>query len=242
MTQNIYDDPGFFANYSRLPRSVSGLDGAPEWPALKALLPPLDGRAVLDLGCGFGWFCRWARAQGAATVLGIDVSENMLARARAETQDAAIAYLRADLEQPALPAAVYDLAYSSLALHYLERLDALLTAVHRALRPGGRLVFSVEHPIYTAPTNPGWSGEAAAGRRWPVDHYLDEGPRSTDWLAKDVIKQHRTIGTYLTLLLRAGFAIAHVEEWGPTAAQIAARPEWTDERQRPPFLLVAVDR
>jgi SAM-dependent methyltransferase len=64
MTQNIYDAPGFFAGYSALCRSVQGLDGAPEWPALRAMLPPLAGRRVVDLGCGFGWFCRWAAGQG----------------------------------------------------------------------------------------------------------------------------------------------------------------------------------
>src|SRR5471030_2046910 len=99
MTQNIYDDGTFFAGYSRLGRSVEGLDGAPEWPALRALLPDPEGLRILDLGCGFGWFCRWARQQGAARVLGIDVSEKMLARARATTPDAAIAYERADMEQ-----------------------------------------------------------------------------------------------------------------------------------------------
>ena len=52
MTQNIYDDPKFFEGYSRLPRSVAGLDGAPEWPALRALIPNLQGCSVVDLGCG----------------------------------------------------------------------------------------------------------------------------------------------------------------------------------------------
>jgi hypothetical protein len=56
------------------------------------------------------------------------------------------------------------------------------------------------------------------------------------------VKQHRTIGTYLNLLIRCGFRIDHVEEWGPTAAQIAAHPEWAVERDRPPFLLVAATR
>jgi 2-polyprenyl-3-methyl-5-hydroxy-6-metoxy-1,4-benzoquinol methylase len=87
MTQNIYDQEGFFAGYSQLPRSVHGLDGAPEWPTLRALLPDLNGLRVADLGCGFGWFCRYARQQGAASVLGLDVSEKMLARAKAETPD-----------------------------------------------------------------------------------------------------------------------------------------------------------
>ncbi|HUZ63812.1 MAG TPA: class I SAM-dependent methyltransferase [Acetobacteraceae bacterium] len=239
MTQNIYDDEAFFAGYSRLPRSVAGLDGAPEWPALRALLPPLGGRRVLDLGCGYGWFCRWARAQGAGSVLGVDVSERMLARARAETDDAAITYVRADLERFTAAPGAFDLAYSALAFHYLENLAGLLAGVRAALVPGGALVFSAEHPIYTAPAHPGWSAGAAGRSTWPVDGYLDEGPRSTDWLAKGVIKQHRTIGTYIDLLLRAGFAIAHVNEWGPSPEQVAAHPEWANERERPMFVLVA---
>ena len=60
-----------------------------------------------------------------------------------------------------------------------------------------------------------------------------KGPRSTDWLAQGVIKQHRTLATYLNLLARLGFTLSHVEEWGPTEAQIASRPEFADERQRP---------
>ncbi len=242
MTQNIYDDEEFFAGYSRLPRSVAGLEGAPEWPALRALLPDFGGLRVLDLGCGFGWFCRWARENGAAHVLGTDVSEKMLARARTETTDAAISYARADMEHPELPPAAFDLVYSSLALHYIENLGGLLMAIHGALVPGGRLVFSVEHPIYTAPTAPGWSTDASGRRTWPIDGYLDEGPRSTDWLTKGVIKQHRTLATYVSLLLQAGFALSHLEEWGPTAEQIAARPSLADEHQRPPFLLILARR
>src|SRR6266545_530695 len=123
MAQNIYDNEEFFEGYSRLPRSVEGLDGAPEWPALRALLPDLRGLDVLDLGCGFGWFCRWARGQGAAHVLGIDVSERMLARSRATTLDTAISYTRADMEHLELSAASFNLVYSSLALHYVEDLN-----------------------------------------------------------------------------------------------------------------------
>jgi len=242
LTQNIYDDPEFFEGYSRLGRSVEGLDGAAEWPALRALLPDLRGLRVLDLGCGFGWFCRWAREQGAAHVLGLDVSERMLERARTSTEGGGIVYDRADLDRVELAPASFDLVYSSLALHYLEDLDRLLAQVHRALVGGGRLVFSVEHPIYTAPSDPKWSTDAAGRKTWPVDGYLVEGPRSTDWLAKGVIKQHRTLATYLTLLLRTGFTIAHVEEWGPTDAQITARPALAEERQRPAFLLVSARR
>ncbi|HEY4169513.1 MAG TPA: class I SAM-dependent methyltransferase, partial [Reyranella sp.] len=206
MTQNIYDDAGFFAGYAQLQRSIDGLDGAPEWPTLKSMLPDVTGKRVVDLGCGFGWFCRWAREAGAASVLGLDVSANMLARARETTADAAITYRQADLETVELPAASVDLAYSSLTLHYLVNLGALFATVHRALAPGGSFVFSAEHPLYTE----------------PGPDYLDEGPRTTDWLAKGVVKRHRTLAGYLNPLIDAGFTVRHVEEWGPTRAEIAA--------------------
>ena len=125
----------------------------------------------------------------------------MLERARAETHDAAITYTRADMEHLELSAASFDLAYSSLAFHYIEDLRGLMSQVHRALIAGGHLVFSVEHPIFTAPSDPKWSVNAAGRATWPVDGYLDEGPRSTDWLAKGVIKQHRTIATYINTLV-----------------------------------------
>jgi ubiquinone/menaquinone biosynthesis C-methylase UbiE len=242
MAQNIYDNEEFFEGYSRLGRSVEGLDGAPEWPSLRVLLPDLQGRSVVDLACGFGWFCRWAREHGAAQVLGFDVSERMLARAQTTTRDPAITYVRADMEHLALSPTSYDLVYSSLALHYIANLDALLTEVFRSLLPGGSLVFSVEHPIFTAPAEPGWSISDTGRRTWPVDGYLEEGPRSTDWLTKGVIKQHRTFATYITLLLRLGFSLSHVEEWGPTDEQIAERPELAEERQRPTLLLLSAKR
>lgn len=245
MTQNIYDNPEFFAGYSRLGRSVEGLEGAPEWPALSALLPELRGRKAVDLGCGFGWFCRFAREKGAAQVLGIDVSENMLARAREMTRDEAITYRRGDLEKLEVRSkdgAPFGLVYSSLTLHYVVDLAGLLATVHRLLVPGGRFVASVEHPLLTAPSAPGWVTSAEGRKTWPVDCYLEEGPRSTDWLVKGVIKQHRSFGTYINLLLRADFSITHVEDWGPTDGQIAAQPSLAIERQRPTFLLLAASR
>jgi SAM-dependent methyltransferase len=132
--------------------------------------------------------------------------------------------------------------YSSLAFHYLENLDRLMAQAHRALVPGGRLVCSVEHPIYTACTEPGWIPDAEGRKRWPIDSYQMEGPRTTDWLAPGVIKQHRTLATYLNLLLGLGFALRRIEEWAPTAEQIAAQPSLAEERERPMFLLLAADR
>ena len=237
MAQNIYDRTDFFAGYSQLRRSIDGLDGAVEWPSVRSLLPDVAGLRIVDLGCGFGWFCRWAKERGAAEVLGLDVSERMLARARS-WPDAGIRYEVADLEQLELSPALFDLAYSSLALHYVENLASLFATVHGALVPGGCFVFSIEHPIYMAPARPGWSVDADGRRTWPVDGYFVEGPRTTDWLAQGVVKHHRTLGTTLNLLIRSGFQVEHVDEFCPSPEQIAVRPELAEERDRPMFLLV----
>ena len=242
MAQNIYDDAHFFDAYRALKRSRDGLDGAPEWPRLRAMLPDLKAARVLDLGCGFGWFCRFAREQGAAQILGIDISEKMLGVARQMTTDPAINYRRADLDDLQLDHSAFDLVYASLVFHYLEHLDGVIAAIHRALRPGGHLVFSVEHPMFTAPSQPEWIDTDNGKKAWPVNRYLDEGPRETNWLAQGVIKQHRTFATYLNLLVQQGFQISQIEEWGPSDAQLAAMPALAEERDRPTFLLIAAQR
>ena len=242
MAQNIYDDEEFFVAYSGLRRSIEGLDGAPEWPTLRSMLPDMAGRRVVDLGCGFGWFSRWAAQAGAASVLGIDLSTNMLERAVADTDADTISYRREDLEVIDLPADAFDVAYSSLALHYLADLRRILANVHRSLVAGGVFVFSVEHPIYSAPSKPEFVADSSDHVTWPLDQYLIEGSRTTDWLAPGVVKHHRTITTYLSCLQAAGFVLEHFDEWAPTAAQIADHPEWAVELERPQFLLVGARR
>ncbi|NWB38876.1 class I SAM-dependent methyltransferase [Pseudomonas sp. E6002] len=242
MTQNIYDTEVFFEGYSKMGRSVEGLAGAPEWPALQSMLPPMPGLKVVDLGCGYGWFSRWAREQGAEQVLGLDVSQKMLARAKEMTSSSAITYGIADLEKLDLPDAAFDLAYSSLAFHYIVDLKGLFARIHQALVPGGRLVFSIEHPIFMAPRQPGWLIDEQGRKSWPVDSYQLQGPRVTNWLAEGVIKQHRTVGTLLTLLIQAGFTLTHVDEWGPSEADLKARPALAEELERPMMLLVAAHR
>ena len=205
------------------------------------MLPEMVGKRVLDLGCGFGWFCRFAAGEGAMSVLGVDVSEKMLGRARRET-DSRVSYERADLESYAPPPAAFDLAYSSLAFHYVEDFQRLVQRVHRALRPGASFIFTIEHPIFMAPAQPGWSVNSQGRKTWPIDSYSVEGPRVTDWLAKGVVKQHRMIGTTLNTLIGSGFVLRHVEEWAPTPGQVEATPDLADERERPMLLIVAAQR
>ncbi|MCC2608811.1 class I SAM-dependent methyltransferase [Neorhizobium petrolearium] len=242
MAQNIYDRPEFFAGYSQLGRSVYGLAGAAEWPDIRTLLPPMKGLRVIDLGCGFGWFARFAAEEGAAAVLGLDLSENMIARGQTENAHPAVTYEIADLEQVELPNAAFDLAYSALAFHYLEDFDRLVLQVHDALLPDGKFVFMIEHPIYMASANPGWQTDGTGKRFWPVDDYSVEGKRTTDWLAKGVVKYHRTLGTTLNALIDNGFAIRRVIEWHPSPDQIAANPDLAEEMDRPMFLIVSAER
>lgn len=237
MARNVYDDEEFFAAYAQLRRSREGLDGAPEWASVRALVGDVAGLDVLDLGCGYGWFCRWARDAGAASVVGIDVSERMLARAR-ELTDRGVEYRHEDLASADLGAGAWDLVHSSLALHYLADLDRVVRRVAAALRPGGRLVATTEHPIFSA-RSPGWTTTDDGGRAWAIADYLVEGDRVTDWLAPGVVKHHRTLGTLVTTLLEAGLRLDHLEEWCPSDEQVAARPELAHERHRPMFVIVA---
>lgn len=163
----------------------------------------------------------------------------MLARAAADTSDDRITYEQHDLDQLKLPRAKFDFAYSSLTLHYLTDLDRLFETVHQSLRPGADFVFSVEHPICTAPTNPGFVTDEVGVTTWPVDGYLREGPRISEWLAPGVVKQHRTITTYVQSLRRAGFSLTDLIEWAPSPQQIAEVPQWNTELDRPYFLLVS---
>ncbi len=238
MAQNIYDDAGFFSGYAALPRSQFGLEAAPEWPELRAMVGSVAGARVADLGCGYGWFCRWAAAEGAASVLGLDLSERMLARAREFPTDARITYERADLENLDLADRRFDLVYSSLTLHYLPDLGPLLRAVRGAMDPGGRVVCSVEHPVLTAPTTTEFvtqDGDVI----WPLSHFADEGPRVTNWLADGVVKHHRTAATFVRELVAAGFVVDGLGEWTPNAADLHEHPEWARERHRPFFLLLS---
>jgi SAM-dependent methyltransferase len=241
--QNKYDDPAFFTKYSQMARSIGGLEAAGEWPAFRELLPDLREKDVLDLGCGFGWHCRYARAKLARSVVGIDLSENMLARARESTHDPAIQYRRLATEDIDFPTDAFDVVLSSLALHYVERFDLVCRKVHYCLKVGGTFVFSVEHPVFTARAAQDWSyGPHGERLHWPVDQYQEEGARQARFLDQDVVKYHRTVATYVNTLLDCGFRLSKLCEPRPTPELLETHPEWLEELRRPMFLLMATVR
>lgn len=105
---------------------------------------------------------QWKR--GAASVLGIDLSEKMLDQAQKINQPAGVEYLRCALEDYAYPAETYDIVISSLTLHYIEDLSALFRKVAQTLRTGGEFIFSMEHPIFTAEGSQQWLDQTSPVR------------------------------------------------------------------------------
>lgn len=239
MKENKYDDPVFFEKYSRMSRSVEGLDGAGEWSELQKLLPEFQGRRVLDLGCGYGWHCIYAAGKGACYVLGADLSEKMLEAAREKTDSPLVEYRRAAMEDLAFPEGSFDVIISSLAFHYVADFRSMAEKIYRWLTPGGRFVFSVEHPVFTAYGTQDWYYDDQ-GRilHFPVDNYYYEGRREAVFLGEPVVKYHKTLTTYLDSLLHSGFTLEHIVEPMPPEGMLHL-PGMKDEMRRPMMLLVA---
>ena len=150
---NHYDNPDFFAAYAQMSRSSEGLSGAGEWHQLEPLFPSLAEMDVLDLGCGYGWHCKYAAYHGAKSILGIDQSELMIAEARKRNAAERITYRVCSLLDYEYPADEYDLVISNLVLHYVEDLDCVYWRIHQTLRPGGVFLMNIEHPTFTAGVN-----------------------------------------------------------------------------------------
>jgi SAM-dependent methyltransferase len=237
MRQNVYDDPRFFAEYARMRERSRGLHESVIVPWLRDLLPELTGKRVVDLGCGDGWFCRYAADAGSGTVVGVDSSARMLQLARERTSDVRVSYLHAFAEDVELPAASADVVVSVLALHYVADLDPVLATIAAWLDHGGTFVEIVEHPIFTAQRErSGWMTVQGRHAAWPVSDYFEEGARTTTWFVDGVVRYHRTLATILNAIRRAGLTIDHVGEPCPTRAAVETTPEWADELIRPAIL------
>jgi SAM-dependent methyltransferase len=243
MKQNKYDDEKFFSAYKKMPRSVKGLEGAGEWHELKALIPDLRNKSVLDLGCGFGWHCRYAREQQASSVIGVDISEKMIQKAREMTDDPSISYIKMPIEDIYFSDSQFDLVLSSLAFHYIKSFETIGKKVYDCLKPGGSFVFSVEHPIFTSRNEQDWYYDDKGNRlHWAVDNYQSEGLRETTFLTENVIKYHRTFSTYINDLIDAGFIIRAIKEPIPSDEMLNSIPEMKDELRRPMFLIISAEK
>lgn len=236
--ENIYDNNDFFQAYAAMDRSKGGLKAAGEWHQLQPLFPDMNGKTVLDLGCGYGWHCKYAAQMGASKVLGIDRSKKMLEKASSINYDERIRYEICGIEEYTYPANTYDLVVSNLVLHYIEDLEGIYQRVHRTLKDGGCFLFNIEHPTFTAGVKEDWIyDENGQPRYWAIDNYYIPGKRETHFLGHRVVKQHHTLTQILNLLLKSGFQIEAVEEAMPPENMMDI-PGMHDEMRRPMMLLV----
>jgi SAM-dependent methyltransferase len=240
IAQNIYDNPEFFEQYSKLRQKSNTLNATIEQPALENLLfGTLEGKNVLDLGCGFGNLSRFMVKNGAAKVIAVDVSSRMLDEACKLTTSEKIVYINKSIETFEMVNDSFDLIISSLVLHYISNYSNLVTKIAKALRKNGRFIFSIEHPICTAlATNQWMYDDNNQPLYWPVDHYDNEGERKTNWFIDGVIKYHRTLSTYVNTLVDSGLTIAKIVEPQPTSKSLQKYPELEIHRRRPPFLII----
>lgn len=191
-------------------------NGCLERPAFRSLVPrPLAGMSVLDAGCGSGANCEWLLEEGATTI-GIDLSPAMVDETRRRCGMRG-QFDTADLAEPlGFSPATLDGVACSLTMHYLEDWTVPLRSFADALRPGGWLVFSTEHPASEPlPTQQGT--------------YFDTELVSDTWRKGDIeVVQHfwrRPLGAIIDACRDAGFMLDRVAESRPSPEALAAYPE-----------------
>jgi SAM-dependent methyltransferase len=178
------------------------------------LLGRVRGKRVLEVGCGAASCARWLHAQG-ADVVGLDISEGMLAHARSDCAETGIGVPLVQADAAALPlrACSFDTACSAFgAVPFVADLAAVLTEVRRVLRPGGRWVFAVPHPVrWPFPDVGGEAGLTVTGSYFDRTPYVeaDDGSRAT------YVEHHRTVGDFVRAIRAAGLELVDLVE-----------PEW----------------
>jgi hypothetical protein len=122
-------------------------------------------------------------------------------------------------------------------LHYVQDIGSVLRACHGYLAPGGRVVFTVLHPVITS--HDARVTTQVVRSNWVVDDYFVGGPREQGWLGGTVVWHHRTIEDYVTELCRAGFAVTALRECPPRRELFGDEAESVRCRRIPMFLLLA---
>ena len=241
MEQNIFDNQAFFDGYKSLRERDNNLNLLLEQPAMRRLLPDVEGKAVLDLGCGYGHNCLEFAERGASEVVGVDISEKMLEVARAEAVHEKIKYFNMSMTDIRSLNKGFDLIYSSLAFHYIEDFAGFAGDLFEVMNSGGWLLFSQEHPIPTATIDgKGHFNLDEKGERtsYTLSDYHREGKRVVSWFVDGVVKYHRTFGSIITALAKAGFVIDTVEEPLPEEWALERLPSLNREFIKPNYLIV----
>lgn len=195
-------------------------DGNPlialEEPAVQGWFGPVRGRRVLDLGCGTGRHTQ-ALTDAGAQVWALDLTPEMIAKARAKRPEASVCWVRHALPQPLpFPASAFDLVVLGLVAEHIADLPRLLTESARVLRPGGRCVVSALHPDRTAAGQRARYIDPETGLRHPITTY------------------HRSVADYLHAGALAGLVLQGEQTLSPS-------PELADRLPRArPYLGLAL--
>jgi len=186
-------------------------------PAMQTLCGEIDGQHLCDLACGQGILTRELARSGAASVIGIDLSGELLALAR-QYEDASplgIDYRQGDAQTLAdTPNNRFDGVACCLALMDIPDLAACLGTVARVLRPGGWFVFAITHPCFQVPEGR-WTGQKGGTVRREVRGYFRESYWRSDnphGVRGQVGAYHRTLTTYLNACVAAGLALEQFAE------------------------------
>ena len=205
-------------------------------------LGDVSGKDIIDIGCGEGRFCRVLADRGAA-VTGVDLTAPLIQRARASRR-CEETYFVGDAEDLAgVEDASFDIAVSYIVLVDLLDYRRSIREAYRVLRPGGRFVVCNVHPIRSAPIRGGWMERD--GEKWfyLLDDYADEGPREFPWLGRQFVNMHRTLSSYISAFLDAGFSLEALHEPMPSDAAMAKQPGFSPEDFRSPnFVIFALKK
>lgn len=249
MKQNIYDNETFFKAYNGMRLNQKGYNANDliEIPTIRGLMPSLQGKKILDLGCGAGENAQYFMENGASYVLAIDISENMIQIARENNKYDNVIYKVMPMEDILSIGEKFDIVVSSLAIHYIEDLEKLLNDIHALLESGGYFIFSQEHPIATGTIlNSSCNGTDAITldekNYYLVSNYNENGKRIVDWNDCEVVKYHRNFSFIINTIHKCFFEIEEVLEPTPSDETLQIKPAYKNQFDRPFFLFLKIKK
>lgn len=220
-------------------------------PAFLAMLPSVEGLAGLDIGCGEGANTR-AVAELGARMTGFDIAPTFIHHAQELEMQAplGIQYSVCNAEALPFPDASFDFATAFMSLMDMANQREVLAGVHRILKPGGFLQFSILHPCFVPPTRRTIRDENGEAVAIEIADYFDEADGRIDrWMFSgipdveragltpfSVPRFHRTLTSWVSMILDCGLTIEAVGEPMASTEVALAEPVVADTRIAPLFL------
>jgi len=224
-----------------------------EKPAIRAELPKLDGLDVISIGCGSGVDARWLADNGAKRVVGMDIASGLIDIAK--KNHPGIEFRVMDMDSLDFEDESFGLAYSSLALHYVDDWVKPLQEAWRILKPGGQYIFSCGHPIDSAMeyfkddesrgARLGRTIMQVTGRRIVHGDYLAAAgnginPIDGNLGELEIRIYHRPISKMFEQIQSSGFSVERLVEPQPTDEMKAADPDMFEQLTRIPSFMIWV--